>query len=98
MRLTVTHMNSNETFEDTDRDYAVNMIHTICALAGPTSILDDAREDLRDQGVLEAVKVHDTSALFDWLVMVLSFQGIADAVAQQYMNEHGQATWAGVER
>jgi hypothetical protein len=31
--------------------------------------------------------------LFDWLVASLSYQGIADQVAFDYMERHGQATW-----
>jgi hypothetical protein len=86
------------TFNGANRDYAVNLTHTICALAGPLTIVEDAQEFLRDHGVPAAVRCHDTSALFDWLINVLSFQGIADAVAQQYIDDHGQATWAGISR
>jgi hypothetical protein len=91
-------MNLQNTFRDVNRDYAVNLIRTICALAGPISILDDAREELRSQGLLAAIRAHDTGLLFDWLAVALSFQGIADAVAQQYMNDHGHATWAAISR
>jgi hypothetical protein len=31
--------------------------------------------------------------LFDWLVSILSCQGISDQVAFDYMERHGQATW-----
>src|SRR5689334_23078630 len=91
-------MNASAAFRGTNRDYAVELIRTICALAGSLSILDEARVELRDNGVLAAITRHDSSVLFDWLVTQLSFQGIADAVAQQYIDDHGQATWSAINR
>jgi hypothetical protein len=64
--------------ENRDYEYAVNLVHSICCLAGVPSYLDDLRADLRDNGVLAAVNDHDTSRLFDWLMSILSFQGIAN--------------------
>jgi hypothetical protein len=43
--------------------------------------------------VAAAVRDRDTPALFDWLVSVLSYQGISDQVAAGYMDLHGNATW-----
>ena len=40
---------------------------------------------------------HDTAAIFDWLMRMLSFQGISDAVAEGYMDRHGNVTWAEIE-
>ena len=91
-------MSLHDAFQGTNRDYAVNVIHTICALAGPTSLIDDARDDLQQHGVLAAIKSHDAGMLFDWLMSVLSYQGVSDAVATQYMDEHGRATWAAISR
>jgi hypothetical protein len=48
---------------------------------------------LEAEGVDAAVRNQDTAALFDWLVSILSYQGIADQVAFDYMERHGQATW-----
>ena len=41
-----------------------------------------------------AIERHDTATLFDWLVQALSYQGIADRIAYDYMQRHGQARWA----
>ena len=41
-----------------------------------------------------AIERRDTAALFDWLVQALSYQGIADRMACDYMQRHGQARWA----
>lgn len=37
-----------------------------------------------------------TPAIFDWLVYVLSFQGVKDSVARKYMADHGQARWSDI--
>ena len=68
-----------------DYEYAVNHVHSICCLAGVPSYLDDLRSDLRDSGVLAAVDNHDTGRLFDWLMSILSFQGIANRVAEDFI-------------
>jgi hypothetical protein len=35
--------------------------------------------------------------LFDWLVAALSYQGISDKVAAEYLERHGSATWADID-
>ena len=52
-----------------------------CQLAGKLSFVSDLRQDFRDRGLLTAVEQHDTPAIFDWLIDVLSYQGIANSVA-----------------
>ena len=75
--------------------YAVRMVHATCCLAGSASYLDDIRADLRDHGIIRAIRDHDTPALFDWLIRTLSFQGISDTVAAGYIAEHGSVGWCG---
>jgi hypothetical protein len=76
--------------------YAVKIAHATCCLAGSPSYLADLRADLREHGVIRAVEKHDTPALFDWLMEILSFQGISDAVALGYIAEHGSVRWADI--
>jgi hypothetical protein len=59
-------------------------------------ILRVAREALEAEGVREAVRTRNTAALFDWLVSILSYQGISDQVAFDYMERHGRATWQAI--
>jgi hypothetical protein len=73
--------------------YALAFIHAVCCLAGSASFVDDQRKDLRKEGVLKAIEAHDTPKLFDWIVQAFSFQGIADAIASDYMERHGALTW-----
>src|SRR6266576_3283818 len=81
-----------------DRNYAVNLVRATCRIAGSPSYLDDLRTDLRNRGVAKAVERHDTAAIFDWLVEILSFQGVSDTVAAGYMRQHGLATWRKIEK
>jgi hypothetical protein len=79
-----------------DLTYAIDMVHATCCLAGSASYLDDLRADLRDRGVVRAVRDHDTPALFDWLIKILSFQGISDSVASEYIVRHGSVRWSDI--
>jgi hypothetical protein len=78
--------------------YAVDLVRRVCQLAGPPSFVSDLRAELRREGVLAAVEAHDTAKLFDWLFVMLSFQGIADRVAAGFIAEHGSVTWSAIER
>jgi hypothetical protein len=78
-------------------NYAVDLIHRVCCIAGDVSLIDDIRADLDDEGVRDAVTAHDTATVFDWLVAGLSYQGISNQVAHGYMEAHGRATWQGIE-
>jgi hypothetical protein len=87
-------MEDKITHTNPDLHYAVELIHAVCCLAGSASYLDDGRANLHDRRVIRAISDHDTPALFDWLVEVLSFQGISDAVASGYIAQHGNVRWA----
>jgi hypothetical protein len=89
---------------DTDPDsqvnpnlaYAVKIVHAVRCLAGSPSYIDDVRAELGDRGIVRAITGHDTQVLFDWLMEVLSFQGISDEVALGYMAEHGSVCWSDI--
>jgi hypothetical protein len=74
-------------------DHAVRIIYWVCCLAGATDLLDE----LQGEGIATAIRRHDTAALFDWLTAALSYQGISDRVAADYMAQHGQAEWHDIE-
>jgi hypothetical protein len=79
-----------------DLPYGINLVTTICALAGPPNYLHDLRTSARKNGLIRAVQAHDSPALFDWFVETASFQGISDSVAAGYMAQHGRARWNGL--
>jgi hypothetical protein len=76
--------------------YAHRIIYAVCCLAGASSFVDDAHDNLVNEGVLGAIEGHNTPVLFDWMVRAFSFQGIADAVAADYMDRHGALTWSAI--
>ena len=73
-------------------------MHGVCCLASSVSLIDDIRAELRAEGIPAAIRRHDTATLFDWLVASLSYQGISDQVATEYMERHGSATWADINQ
>jgi hypothetical protein len=89
-------LNDKTRHTNANLDYAVQLVHATCCLAGSPSYLDDVRADLRDCGIMRAIKDHDTPTLFDWLVQMLCYQGISDSVAAGYMAQHGTVRWADV--
>jgi hypothetical protein len=78
------------------RAHALQLIYAVCCLAGCPSLIDDLRNDLLEAGILAAIEAHDTPKLFDWIVPAFSYQGIADAIASDYMEQHGVLTWAAI--
>ncbi|MBJ7402200.1 MAG: hypothetical protein JHD07_02415 [Bradyrhizobium sp.] len=62
------------------------------------SFIDEIDDEFRAARLDIAVKSHSTPPLFDWLVDVLSFQGISDRVARDYATKHGRATWSQLEK
>jgi hypothetical protein len=74
------------------------MVFTVCGLAGSPSLLDEIRADLRADKVQAAIQNRNTAVVFDWLMAALSYQGISDQVAYDYMERHGRAAWRDIKR
>ena len=70
-------------------DYAVRLVHRVCCLAGSASLIDEVRDD----DICTAIERRDTASIFDWLVSALSYQGVSDQIAYDYMERHGRPTW-----
>jgi hypothetical protein len=79
--------------QDSAIDHAVRLIHAVCGLAGSATWIDDIRADLRADKVQTAIRHRDTAVVFDWLMAALSYQGIGDQVAYDYMERHGRGAW-----
>jgi hypothetical protein len=74
-------------------DRATGLVRRICRIAGEPRLIDKLSRDLVRRGVRSAIRRHNTSALFDWLVEAVSFQGIGNHVAHGYMERHGRVRW-----
>jgi hypothetical protein len=70
--------------------FATRLMRDVCELAGEHTIVSDGRASLTTEGVVEAIRRHDDATLFGWLMGVLSYQGVSDAVAFNYMEQHGR--------
>src|SRR4051794_22604649 len=77
--------------------FATRLILQICRAWPDPTYLRRLRANLTRQGIRAAVAEHNTPALFDWLVEVVSYQGISDAIAWSYMEEHGRVRWADLQ-
>jgi hypothetical protein len=96
---TVQHRQSNrqkhpENYNRTTAfDHAVRVIYRVCCLAGSASLIDNIRADLDADGVRAAIRKRATAAVFDWLMSALSYQGISNQIAYDYMEQHGYVKW-----
>src|SRR5215472_9667762 len=79
-------------------NHAIRLIHAVCGLAGSPTLIDEIRADLRADKVTAAIRNRDTSPVFDWLLAALSYQGISDQVAYEYMEKHGRTAWSDIAR
>ena len=77
--------------------HARSIVRRVCDIAGQVTWIDDLRYAAIDISLVAAVANRDTAAIFDWLIRELSHQGISDAVADGYMDRHGNVTWAEIE-
>jgi hypothetical protein len=78
---------------------AVRLVSRICHVAGAPSLIDDTKANLGQHGVITAVHRHDTSAtpvIFNFLVDLLKYQGVADSIANDYVKGHNQVRWSDV--
>src|SRR5271163_2983241 len=66
------------------------LIRDVCQLAGATTLIDDTRVSLARAGVLEAIQNRDDAVLFEWLMELVSYQGVSDAIAYGYMERFGR--------
>ena len=74
------------------------MIYRVCCLAGSANLIDKIRADLDANHVRAAMRKRDTAAVFDWLIAALSYQGISDRIAYDYMEEHGYVRWEDINK
>jgi hypothetical protein len=74
-------------------DAAARLVHQICCVAGSATLIEDARKAGGEQPLGRSIERLDTPALFDWLVKIISFQGISDHAASEYLRKHGSVTW-----
>jgi hypothetical protein len=76
---------------------ARSLILQVCHLAGTAAFIDDAGLGPDGKELRKAIRNRNTGVLFDWLVAAMSYQGISDEVAKNFMDRHGLASWHVIE-
>ena len=65
-------------------------------VSGPVDFLDGIAARLTGAGVQRAVAERNTAPIYDWLMTLVSLQGISDGVALGWDARHGGIAWAEV--
>ena len=78
--------------------HATRLILQVCHLAGTAAFIDEAGLGPGGKDLREAIRGRNTADLFDWLVAALSYQGISDQVASDFIDRHGLAWRPGPDR
>ncbi len=87
---------TNQKIRSADPDYAIRLVHRVCCLAGNPEFLAARRRGGRNS-LAAAIERHDAARIFDWLVQAMSYQGIADRIAHDYIQRHGKARWTSIK-
>jgi hypothetical protein len=77
--------------------HARSLILRVCHLARTAAFIDEAGLGPEGKELRKALRSRNTAALFDHLVAALSYQGISDEVAKNFMDRHGLASWHVIE-
>jgi hypothetical protein len=77
--------------------HARSLILRVCHIAGTAAFIDEAGLGSEGKHLRKAIRSRNTAALFDRLVAALSYQGISDEVAKNFMDRHGLASWHVIE-
>ena len=72
------------------------IIETVCRGSNTVAAIRSIGRNLDRVGIAAAVKRHQTSALFDWLIGMFSYQGVSDQAAASYIANHGNVTYSAV--
>src|SRR4051812_12054581 len=75
-----------------------SLLLAACRVVAETGSLASLYHHRADRSISAAVQAHDTPALFDWLVEILSYQGVSDAIAWGYMDQHGRVCFSNIDQ
>jgi hypothetical protein len=95
--ISLRHHGRSPAKSDAALGHARHLILQICHLSGTAAFIDEAGLGSEGKELRKAIRGRNTAALFDWLVAALSYQGISDEVAKNFMDRHGLASWHVIE-
>jgi hypothetical protein len=90
-------MNSTEP-KPQDLNFVIERVRRTFHRGVDSMFLRDIEAAHRRWRLAGAIRRHDSELIFKWLVASLSYQGISDRVAEQFMAEHGHVEWSDVGR
>jgi hypothetical protein len=83
--------------EDPALAHATRLVLQVCHIAGTAAFIEEAGLGPEGKDLRKAIRDRNTATLFDWLVAALSYQGISEEVAKNFMDRHGLASVAVIE-
>lgn len=80
----------------TNRVNPDQIIAAVCSGSDATEMIAAIGRNLEGARIMSAVRDRETPRLFDWLIDMFSYQGVADAAAATYIARHGNVTHAAI--
>ncbi len=77
---------------------ARSVLLTLATLPGVGDQLGPLRQGMAKTGLAEALATADSNRVYDWLMNLLSLQGVSDAIALGYIATHGNADRATIRK
>lgn len=73
---------------------SITLVDRICRIAHPTQNFTATGGLFSSSRLQRALRKRDNSAIYEWLMMVFSYQGVADKAVETILKRDGNATWA----
>lgn len=77
-------------------EYVVRVVGQVCKLAGPLDHVARCRSEMRRHRLSNRNQI-PAAEIYDWLINIVSYQGISDQAAEGFIRNHGQAKWHEIE-
>jgi hypothetical protein len=74
------------------------IVTRVCARYGDRAFVQTTGQWLAREGVVQAVRDHDTARIYEFLMDCFNYQGVSDSVASGYLEQHGRISYETVQR
>lgn len=85
------------TLETDNWETSIRLLHEICRISHPTQEFTGSGSLFSTPKLQRALRNSDNSQIYDWLMGVFSYQGVADKAVETIIARDGNATWATVD-
>lgn len=76
---------------------STHLFHEVCRIAHPTQDFTGSGSLFSTPRLQRALRDRDNATIYDWLMMVFSYQGVADKAVETIIARDGNATWTRVK-